>query len=149
MADEEINWDSTHTRWKQISDSGWTMTEEFEEENSNDLSAGEWAVLFSTGEIKGRALCSGLSGNNPNHNWGGNSADWTATESQLTSAGDGRYCWCAGTSFGNQCSVSSLSWVYIAHYDNAGRCAAGCAGTCTEILIEESGFRRAVFGVTQ
>ena len=109
-----------------------------------------WAVEFNNGIIKGRALCSGLQGNNHDEEWGGNSADWTATESAILSApGEKKYCWCAGTSFGNQCSVSSPSWVFNYDFDNADDCANRCAPRCAEDVDDGSAFRRVVFGVTQ
>ena len=136
MANEELEWDSTHIRWKQIANNGYTMTEEFEEENSNDLSAGEWAVLFSTGEIKGRALCSTTNGT------------WAQTGTP-DETGGGQYCWCAGNSFGNQCNVSSPSWVFTSNNGNADNCANFCAHHCAGYVNDESEFRRAIFGVTQ
>ena len=107
-----------------------------------------WATEFSTGVVKGRALCSGLSGDNHDYEWGGNSSDWTATESAILSAsGEKQYCWCAGTSFGNQCSVSSPSWVFYSGYADAGNCARRCASYCAWYVRRGSAFRRAVFGV--
>ena len=105
-----------------------------------------WAVEFNNGIIKGRALCGGLSGDNHDWEWGGNSSDWTATESAILSApGEKKYCWCAGTSFGDQCSVSSPSWVFSYVYDLAFNCAYYCAAYCANHVNYGSAFRRAIF----
>ena len=136
MAEEEITLDASHVRWKPIANNGYTMMSVMGEENSNDLNPGEWAVLFSTGEIKARALCSTTNG----------TFAQTGTPDET---GGGQYCWCAGTSFGNQCNVSSPSWVFRNVNGNATNCAAYCASYCARIVANDSAFRRAVFGVTQ
>ena len=110
-----------------------------------------WATEFSSSIIKGRALCSGLQGNNHDFEyfeWGDDSSDWTATESAILSApGEKKYCWCAGTSFGNQCSVSSPSWVFRHDADSADECANSCAANCGMSMNDDFAFRRAIFGL--
>ncbi len=118
------------------------------------LNNSEWETNFSYGTVKGTSYCSGLSGNNHNRAWGGNSADWSATESQLTSAsGEKKYCWCAATSYtpdgGTQCNVASPSWVFNIDGGSASDCARDCANACAGYVLYYADFRRAVFGVSQ
>ena len=144
MADEEPDWDSTHMRWKPIDTvNGYTMTDAgMAQENSNDLNPGEWAVLFNSGEIKGRALCSTTNGTR-------------ATVDTPDETGGGQYCWCAGTSFepvtGSTCNVAAPSWVFRIgnFYGNAASCARNCANRCAGDVRKHSVYRRAVFGVTE
>ena len=118
------------------------------------LNNSEWETNFSYGTVKGTSYCSGLSGNNHNFAWGGNSADWSATESQLTSAsGEKKYCWCAATSYtpdgGTQCNIASPSWVFGYDPGSASACANYCAFYCALYVSDSAGCRRAVFGVSQ
>ena len=96
-----------------------------------------WAVQFSEGVIKGRALCSATSGTVRGE---------TGTPDETER---GRYCWCAGTSFGNECSVASPSWVFRYADNNSTVCARDCVQLCTMSVNSDSAFRRAIFGVTQ
>ena len=101
------------------------------------LSDGEWSVSFSTGMVKGRALCSSTSG------------DW-ATAGTPNQTGGGQYCWCQPTSYiangSNACSlnVSSSSWVF--RTDN---CARYCAYDCANGVQDNGDFRAALFGLAQ
>ena len=119
------------------------------------LNDSEWETNFSYGTVKGTSYCSGLSGNDHNSAWGGNSADWSATESQLTSAsGEKKYCWCAATSYtpdgGNQCNIASPSWVFFSGlYGSASDCAFWCADDCVLALVGSVPLRHAMFGVSQ
>ncbi len=116
------------------------------------LNNSEWETNFSYGTVKGTSYCSGLSGDNNNWTWGGNSSDWSATESELTSAsGEKKYCWCKMSSYtpsgGTACNVASPSWVFSRGYESASDCADYCADDCANIVFVYDGFRRAVFGV--
>ena len=138
MANESINLDYEHVRWKQMGNNGSTMTDFFGEENSSDLNPGEWAVRFTSGELKGRALCSSTNG----------------TAGQLGApdeTGGGRYCWAAGTSFNNQCSVTSPLWLSFGHFDDAGDCTENCVLAALDLFFvdETSQFRSLMFGVTE
>ena len=152
------SWDATHTRWKSISSSGYTMANAFGTENSSDLNNGEWALTFSYGTVKGMAKCGAKSGDNNGFTWSNASSNWSATESDLTSAsGEAQYCWCHATNYtpngGNQCNVASPSWVFYGDYGSASGCALycafGCAYNCASYVVDIVGFRRAVFGVAQ
>ena len=118
---------------------------------------GKWGALFSYGKVIGESYCSGKGGNNHHMFWGGNSSDWTATESEITSAsGDKEYCWCHVTGYvagdtntttltGNVQPVSSAPWVYYATYGNVENCFL-CALWCSSDILEYSGLRRALLG---
>ena len=119
------------------------------------LNNGEWEAGFSYGTVKGTSYCSGKSGDSHDTEWGGNSSDWVATENELTSAGNGQYCWCHVTSYTPtgeyQCNVAFPSWVF---FDSmGGNCANYCAGYCSSYVVIDGwtgiSFRRALFGVSQ
>ncbi|MBR6010657.1 MAG: InlB B-repeat-containing protein [Alphaproteobacteria bacterium] len=113
---------------------------------------GEWGVSWANGDkVKGVALCSARAGNNHNWQWGGDSSDWTASESTLTgTTGEKRYCWCKVTHYtannAEQCSLSSPSWVF--NTDNATNtsCEAYCARNCASATNGYLGLRAALFG---
>ncbi|MFQ6727487.1 MAG: hypothetical protein ACLRFF_04010, partial [Alphaproteobacteria bacterium] len=145
------SWGAKHTRWKSISSSGTTMADEFGIENSSDLNNGEWEVTFSYGTVKGMAKCSAKSGNNNGTTWSAPSSNWSATESELTSAsGEASYCWCHATNYtpngDNQCNVASPSWVFDFDCGSASNCADICAYGCAVGVVNLADFRRAVFG---
>ena len=112
---------------------------------------GEWGVTWSNGDkVTGVAKCSALPGNNHNQEWGGNSSDWTASESELTSAtGETKYCWCQATHYtannAQQCSLSSPAWVFGTVYGSAANCADGCASYCASRVHSRSVSRAALF----
>ena len=147
-------WDATHSRWKPINgSSGDTMEDEHGTENSSDLNNGEWAVTFSYGTVWGMAKCSSLSGNNNSYRWTNNSSNWSATESELTTAGNGQYCWCGATGYtpdgGTQCNIATPSWVFIVDYGSESNCTSVCASGCADLVTHHADFRRALFGVSQ
>ena len=111
---------------------------------------GEWGVSWSNGDkVTGVALCSAHSGNNHNWAWGGDSSDWTAAESTLTSA-TGKYCWCKPTHYtannAQQCSLSSPAWVFSGDGGSADSCANNCAYNCANRVQGYPSFRSAVLG---
>ncbi len=122
-----------------------------------DLDNGEWQVNFTygtDGTVKGTSYCSGKSGSNHSGQWGGTSSDWSATESELTSAsGEKRYCWCAATAYtpnnGNQCNIASPSWVFLDDSVLASYCAGECAYECARLVMGREVFRRAIWGISQ
>ena len=136
IADEFPEYDAQHARWRPISQQGISMNGEFGDDSTiGNLSAGEFGVTFSTGEIRGRALCS----NTPGTDWG---EIGTPNET-----GGGEYCWCAGTDFGNSCHVASPSWVFVDAQNYSYGCAGDCASYCVQGLYEVPNFRSAIFGV--
>ena len=119
------------------------------------VGSGEWAVDYgNAGVIKGMAKCSAKSGNNNGNTWTNASSEWTASESELTSAGDGGNCWCQITGYDadkdkNYCPVASPSWVFNGGRGSASGCAASCASFCAGYVRDRSGFRAALFGQVQ
>ena len=116
------------------------------------VGSGEWAVDYgNAGVIKGMAKCSAKSGNHNDYTWNNASSEWSATESELTSAGNGQYCWCQITGYDadkdkNYCQVASPSWVFYHDYGSASSCAHYCAADCADDVRHYSGFRAAIFG---
>ena len=114
--------------------------------------ANQWAVQFSYGTVFGMAKCSAKNGDNHDSQWGGNSADWTSDATTLDSTtGEKTYCWCSATAYtpsgGNQCQLSSSSWVFSDNMDSAINCGM-CVYNCTK-RARVSGFRIALFGAAQ
>ena len=115
------------------------------------VGSGEWAVDYgSAGVIKGMAKCSAKSGNNNGYTWNNASSEWTASESELTSAGDGKYCWCQITGYDadkdkNYCQVASPSWVFFFVHGSASYCALQCASLCATYVPNNSGWRATLF----
>ncbi len=137
--------DATHVRWKPINgDSGYTMTQHGWTENSSDLSNGEWAVLFSYGEVKGTSLCSQTNGTTAT----------TGTPDE-SGSGDTRSCWCKITTYtpsgGNQCEQTS-QWVlditWPTSYD-ATYCTNYCTQACANAIQDGQIYRAAMFGASQ
>ena len=110
-----------------------------------------WGLSWSNGDkVVGEAKCSALEGDRHDWEWGGNSADWSASESELTNAsGEAQYCWCRATGYiasgSSQCSLSSSSWVFIYAGGSASECAYFCANWCGNYLVLNLGFNRALF----
>ena len=116
--------------------------------------SGQWAVPFSYGTVFGMAKCSAKSGNSHGGAWGGNSADWTSDATTLDSTtGEKKDCWCSATAYtpsgGNQCQLSSSSWVFLDKYGSSADCADFCANGCGKGVAFESAFRVALFGAAQ
>jgi len=119
----------------------------------SSLSTGEWQVNFSYGSVKGTGYCSAKSGNNHSNQWGGDSSDWTATESELTSAtGDAKYCWCKVTGYtpngGDMCAPAASSWVF-SFFNGRGSpsgCAYNCVRDCGNYAFNNASLRAALFG---
>lgn len=113
---------------------------------------GEWGISWANGDkAKGVALCSARAGNNHNWQWGGDSSDWTASESTLTgTTGEKKYCWCKVTHYtannAEQCSLSSPSWVFEADSATNTSCEAYCARNCASVTNGYLGLRAALFG---
>ena len=114
---------------------------------------GEWVVDYgNAGVIKGMAKCSTKSGNHNGGTWNNASSEWSASESELTSAsGEAEYCWCQITGYDadkdkNYCPVASPSWVFSYDGGSASSCAANCAYYCIALVQRNSGFRAALFG---
>ena len=134
---EGVSWDSRYVRWEPMAEDGFTMDNEFDDgSTSGGLSAGEWGVTFSTGEVRGRALCSSTKGTR------GQPGNPNETDS-------GEYCWCKITNNNiPECSnISSFSWLSRGGGD-AGDCTSFCVRMCAQRVIELDS-RRAMFGVTE
>jgi len=125
------------------------------ESGMSDIEIQQWKVTFGYGTVKGQSYCSGKSGDNHGMKWGGNSADWSATESELTSAvGEAKYCWCKTIGFAEPNSstyhnISSSSWVSDGGtgYQDADTCKSSCAPNCALGIYVFASFRGAMFGV--
>ena len=137
--DVNANWDSDHARWKPIDPTtGYKMSDRYSwTENSSDLSAGEWAVTFHYGTVKGMAKCSETNGT---YATAGNPSDTP-----------GGYCWCEITEYtpsgGEQCSIRSPFWVF--NIDKGSLCESECAYLCAERVDGSKQFRYGVYGQTQ
>ena len=137
ILEEDVPEDSKHLRWEPIVKDGSTMNEKFgDKSTSGGLSAGEWAVTFSTGEVRGRALCSSTNGSekqpgNPNE-----------TDS-------GQYCWCKITNNNiPECSGGvSPSWVFLENDISSSYCKSICARYCAFHVSLDGGFIGAMFGL--
>lgn len=137
ILEEGVPDDSKHLRWEPIVKDGRTMNENFgDKSTSGGLSAGEWAVTFSTGEVRGRALCSSTNGSeeqpgNPNE-----------TDS-------GEYCWCKITNNNiPECSGGvSPSWVLLDSFISSSYCKDVCASSCAIHVSLGYGFTGAMFGL--
>ena len=140
-----------------ISTHGYTMLNGSAGSNESTygltVGSGEWAVDYgNAGVIKGMAKCSAKSGNNSKYTWTNASSEWSASESELTSAGDGQYCWCQITGYDankdkEYCQVASPSWVFYSVGDFfTSPCAYHCAAWCSSNVKYSSDFRAALFG---
>ena len=115
---------------------------------------GQWAVPFSYGTVFGMAKCGAKNGDNHDYQWGGNSADWTSDATTLDGAtGEKTYCWCSATAYtpsgGNQCQLSSSSWVFPDKFASSADCAGYCADSCAKYVGSVSAFRVALFRAAQ
>ena len=116
------------------------------------FSAGEWAIGFNYGTIKGISKCSTKEGNTNGGAYDNNSSNWTATDSEITSTQDGGYCWCKATNYtsngGPSCVLSGSVWVlHPTEYDTQD-CLANCAASCSSYLhFYSDGFRAPFFSV--
>jgi len=132
-------------------DTGEDFYDDCSDNTFSGLSAGEWQTNFSYGSVKGTAYCSAKSGNNHKDKWGGDSSDWTATESELTSAtGDARYCWCKVTGYtpngGDMCVPAASSWVFQNDLWSPSYCADDCVKQCGDNARFRASHRAAIFG---
>ena len=121
---------------------------------------GSWYVTIGGDTIAGVAMCSDLSGDNHNNGWGGNPADWSATQTDLFMGGrppagsTGGYCWCKATqitqSGGITEYVATSPWVFTG--SNTGDCVDTCSGFCENLLNDNQYnpyFRDALFSGVQ
>ena len=119
----------------------------------------EWKVHFAWGDIYGSSYCSAKSGNNNNYTWNNDSSNWLASYSELEStSGTKQYCWCQATGYkpsgentlyGPESVSAGSAWVFYRDASSASDCARHCAAYCAYRVLYDSGFRRAVFGVSQ
>ena len=142
-----VDRDADYVAWQPINgSSGYTVAQAIDDgdinpgtDHSSELSNGEWRIIFSYGTVKGRAKCSNTNGN-------------YATVGTPSNT-NGKYCWCAATSYvpngGTQCNVASPSWVFDNNNGSASECALYCAIDCAGGIVNDTDFRRAVFGVSQ
>ena len=110
------------------------------------LSANEWGVTFTYGIVVGKSKCSAKTGDNGNNLWGNSSSNWKATESELTSAGQGTNCWCKPTRYtpagGAQCYVSSTGWLFMSDMFD---CENSCAFWCMVTVLNTATFRSRMY----
>lgn len=131
------------------------ITEPCTNDDYGDLQRHEWKTIFGHGTTYGMIKCSAKSGNNHGTGWGGDSSDWRATESDLTSvSGDERYCWCKVTGYKPDGSdllyspIYELPYVYTYDYEIPRYCSEGCPGQCALATLYYNGFRAAAYGVS-
>lgn len=161
------NYDPQYVKWEPIAQNGYTMAEAFEDENLiSGLSAGEWSVIFPNGELRGHAVCTNIAPNNLNNLinvdsqtlvlalYGDNGSGIIPYATFNKNDNTGGYCWCAGTDFGNSCSVTPSSWVFgISNSDSMSmskdECMSECSGICVLELVGFNiiAYRRAIFDV--
>ena len=119
----------------------------------NDLNTYEWKVIFNYGTIYGTSKCSAKSGNNSNYQWPSPSSDWVATESELTSAGNGASCWCGVTKYspvsGPQCIKTSINWGFHSTDTSYSQCSKDCSYWCANDIEGKAKFRAALYGITK
>ena len=127
-----LHWDSDGLRWKPIIPNGYTMSDVFGSENSNDLENGEWTVTFEYGTVSGKSLCSTTTGTG--HEPGSPNNSET-----------GRYCWCIATKF-NNIPVSLSNWVFRHNYEAASNCVYGCTFQCANFVAIHDYFRNPLYG---
>ena len=111
----------------------------------SDLTTYGWKVESDEGHwLYGTSKCSAHSGDH-NDIWDvADLQDWTATTSQLTSAGNGRYCWCKAVGYNTDgesslCNTESPAWVFVEERADAPACADTCAQICAEAVRAPGG----------
>ncbi len=144
-----------------------------ENESTYGLTAGGWAVKDTGGGIiKGIASCNNstmptivgtmvtamVNGTMTQEQalaavYGSCESDAIKPGNTFSSSSGGQYCWCKMSSYtpsgGSACNVASPSWVFRRDYGSASSCALECARNCAGGIVDNTGFRRAVFGVSQ
>ena len=125
-------YDSDHIRWKLYDESrsensmrdftGFT-------ENFSDLNAGEWAVAFSFGMVKGQSLCSDTAGVTEQYSVG------NPNEQEKT----GDYCWCKANGVNK----------WVSDGTKADSCMSSCAMVCATYVGRIKDFRNLVFGCSE
>lgn len=70
--------------------------------------------------------------------------NWTATTSQLTSAGNGIYCWCKAVGYNTDgesslCNTESPAWVFVSDNPTETSCADHCADICAKSVRTSGG----------
>ena len=147
--------DATHIRWKPLNgSSGYTMTDVYGTENSDDLNNGEISVSFSHGTIKGIVTCNTST---PTNGWDTIQQGFVAgtmTNEQaidilsscysgaiqpgntFTSGATGQNCWFKMTSYTplneSQCLIPSAPWMFVTGLlDGTEDCASNCAQFAT------------------
>ena len=153
------SWDSNHTRWKPINGSeGDTMADQGDGwvENSADLNNGEWAVTLSYGTIRGVSTCSAKTGYTQKQFWLGDPSKWSASDNQITAAGEGPKCWCKMTGFkptnGDLCTTLDHAWIlFAAESSTVKNCKSYCPGSCASYfhVVQADGFRKAILNTFQ
>ena len=110
-------------------------------------------MIFNYGTIYGTSKCSAKSGNNSNYQWPSPSSDWVATDSELTSAGNGASCWCGVTKYspvsGTQCIKTSINRGFHFTYTSYSQCSKDCSYSCANDIEGKAKFRAALYGITK
>lgn len=80
-------------------------------------------------------------------------SDWVATDSELTSAGNGASCWCGVTKYspvsGTQCIKTSINWGFHFTYTSYSQCSKDCSYSCANDIEGKAKFRAALYGITK
>lgn len=146
--------DAQHVKWEPIAQNeylvvGYTMNDKWPGTTSGGLNAGEWSVTFSTGELRGQALCSNTQGTVTSVALDDNSMMILGNPGNPDENNTGQYCWCAATNFNASCPIASPSWVYDfgGSTGNTGNCLRWCAYNCAE-NARDSYYRRVLFGLS-
>ena len=120
-------------------------------ESTYGLTAGEWVAKDTSGGIvKGIVSCNSTTGSREYDSCEG---DAIKPGNTFSSSSSGQYCWCKISSYtpsgGSVCNVASPSWVFRNNDGSASNCAYWCEARCAAYFVDQVGFRRAVFGVSQ
>ena len=125
-----------------------------------DLTTYGWKVENNSDGywLYGTSKCSAHSGDHYNSWLVGDLQDYTASTSQLTSAGNGQYCWCKAVGYNTDggsslCNTESPAWVFVEERSDATACADTCAQICAEAVRtpgggvpDYDGFRLKLYG---
>ena len=122
--------------------------------NGASLSTGEWAVVWSSGVLKGVSSCSAIAGNSNHWLWNTDSSNWTlpantnVIDNSVNANDPTRYfCWCKPTAWtpnGESAQPLSVAWFFQHNQHNAIHCAAACASLCAYNVSTDSNIRTAM-----
>ena len=137
----DATYDATHTRWKNISGGGYSMSTTFNgNENNSDLNNGEWALTFGYGTVKGMSRCAASQGGT------------LGSAHNLPATSTGSYCYCQVTEYiletGKTVAFSSPTWVYKSSSNEVmgiSACENDCAYGCAQTIGDMPSFRQSAY----